>query len=116
MSDPVSRLPNGDRAQFDLRKLTEYCLNPGHPRGRHKARVFRDALGMGQADAEELRAWFRNAAREGEAVLYDTDDWGDRWRIDVVKPRQNRHIMVRTIWIVRRGSLNPRFVTCWVLR
>jgi len=34
------RLPGGDAAVVDLRKLTEYCLNPDHPRGKHKARVF----------------------------------------------------------------------------
>ena len=116
MSDPVRGLPNGERAEFDLRKLTEYCLNPKDPRGRHKARVFRDALGLGPADAEELRARFLNAAREGEAVLYDADNWGDRWRIDVAISRQDRRAMVRTIWIVRKGTLSPRFVTCWVLR
>lgn len=27
-------------------KLTGYCLNPEHPRGKHKARVFASALGF----------------------------------------------------------------------
>ena len=116
MSDPTRRLPNGDRAELDLRKLTEYCLNPGHPRGRHKARVFHDALGIGQADAEELRARFLRAAREGAAVLHETDKWGERWRVDVAILRHNRRVMIRTVWIVRRSSPNPKFVTCWVLR
>ena len=34
------RLPNGERAVIDIRKLQEYCLNSQHPRGRNKARVF----------------------------------------------------------------------------
>jgi hypothetical protein len=29
------------RAIADVRKLAGYSLNPSHPRGRHKARVFR---------------------------------------------------------------------------
>ncbi len=116
MSDPSRRLPNGDRAEVDLRKLTEYCLNPGHPRGRHKARVFNEALGIGPTDAEELRARFLHTAREGIAVFIEADEWGERWRIDVAILRQNRRVMVRTIWIVRKGSPNPRFITCWVLR
>ena len=33
------KLPNGDRAVVELAKLTDYCLDPGHPRGRHKARA-----------------------------------------------------------------------------
>ena len=34
------KLPNGERAIVDTRKLLEYCLNSEHPRGRNKARVF----------------------------------------------------------------------------
>ncbi|HXG48805.1 MAG TPA: hypothetical protein VNO52_14360, partial [Methylomirabilota bacterium] len=34
------RLPNGERAIVDIQKLTAYCLNLQHTRGRHKARVF----------------------------------------------------------------------------
>jgi hypothetical protein len=40
-------LPNGENAILDLRKLEDYCLSTEHARGRHKARVFRDALGVG---------------------------------------------------------------------
>jgi hypothetical protein len=45
----MTRLPNGNRAIVDGQKPTDYCLSPTHPRGRHKARVFREALGIGQA-------------------------------------------------------------------
>jgi hypothetical protein len=39
-------LPNPDQAVFDIRKIEDYCLSPLHPRGRHKARVFREALDL----------------------------------------------------------------------
>ena len=74
----MTRLPNGDRAEVDLRKLSGYCLSPTHPRGRHKARVFREALGITQADANELRARTLSAGRDEIAVLLDADDWGER--------------------------------------
>ena len=45
------RLPHGASAILDIRKIEDYCLSPAHPRGRHKARVFRDALGLRQDDA-----------------------------------------------------------------
>jgi hypothetical protein len=48
------KLPNGARAIVEIRKLREYCLNPQHPRGRNKARVFA-SVGIREADAEELR-------------------------------------------------------------
>jgi hypothetical protein len=34
------KLPGGDAATVDRQKLTGYCLNRDHLRGKHKARVF----------------------------------------------------------------------------
>jgi Domain of unknown function (DUF6883) len=54
----TTRLPHGDEAIIAIRKIEDYCLNPSHPRGRHKARVLREALGLQQSDA----AWLRDTA------------------------------------------------------
>ena len=70
---------------------------------------------MGRADAADLRARFLNAAEREEATLLSKDAWGARWQVDVAISRHDRRAVVRTIWIVRTGELNPRFVTCWVL-
>lgn len=48
-------LPNAERAIVDIRKLRDYCLNPAHDEGKHKARLFAAALGMTREDAEDLR-------------------------------------------------------------
>ena len=114
-SNEARRLPNGERAELDIRKLSDYCLDPDHPRGRHKARVFRDALGVARADAAELRAALLIAARNEIADRTDSDEWGVRWRVDVMIARQERRAVVRTIWITRTGEDAPRFLTCWVL-
>jgi hypothetical protein len=111
----VMHLPNGDRAIVDIRKLADYCLNPSHPRGRHKARVFRQATGLQQGDAAWLRDALLEAAPAGEAVAVVTDAWGTHWRIDVTIRRHRKSAVVRTIWIVRAGEDLPRLVTCWVL-
>jgi hypothetical protein len=108
-------LPNGDRAILDLRKLTDYCLNPTHSRGRHKARVFREALGIGQADATELRTLLLVAAAREAAIPLSGDAWGDRWQIDVGISRRGLRGVIRTIRVVRSAEQIPRFVTCWVL-
>jgi hypothetical protein len=44
-------LPNAERAIIDPAKLTDYCLSATHPVGRHKAAVFRSALGLTAPDA-----------------------------------------------------------------
>lgn len=51
------RLPNLERARIDIVKLTGYVLNASHPEGRHKARVFLSALGIGAASGK----WLANA-------------------------------------------------------
>jgi hypothetical protein len=98
----TTHLPYSDKATLDIRKIEGYCLNPSHPRGRHKARVWlRDAL--------------LEAARSGEALQDGEDAWGTYWRLDATIRRQGRIAVVRTIWIVRIGESVPRFVTCWAL-
>jgi hypothetical protein len=108
-------LPHGDEAIPDIRKIEDYCLNPSHPRGRHKARVFRDALDLQRSDASWLRDVLLEAARSGEAFQLSADFWGSHWRLDATVTRQGKSAVVRTIWIVRIGEAVPRFVTCWVL-
>ncbi len=46
-------MPGGDAAIVDQRKLTGYCLNSEHPRGKRKARVFA-TLGFFAENADEL--------------------------------------------------------------
>jgi hypothetical protein len=111
----VERLPNCNRAHVDVRKLREYCLSPSHPRGRYKAHVFREALGLTQVDALELRASILKAAHMEPALELGRDAWGQRWRVDFAISRQNRRAVIRTIWIVGSDEDYPRFVTCWVL-
>jgi hypothetical protein len=108
-------LPHGDWAILDIRKIEEYCLSPSHPRGRHKARVFRQALELRQNDAAWLRDTLLGAARSNEASEVGADAWGTHWRLDVTIRRHGKSAVVRTIWIVRTGEIVPRFVTCWVL-
>ncbi len=83
----VARLPNAGRAILDIRKIADYCLSPSHPRGRHKARVFREALGIGRTDAEWLRHVLLDGLREGAAIEVAGDHLGKRWRVDLTVVR-----------------------------
>jgi hypothetical protein len=75
-------LPNPENAVADVRKLRDNCLNPEHPRGKHKAQVFSVALGLGAEDAEELRETLLSAARAEEAVTGEEDEYGKRYVLD----------------------------------
>jgi hypothetical protein len=63
------QLPNGDRADLGD-KLEDYCLNPAHRQGQHKARVFESVLGITMANAEGLRAALLDAAANSRAATF----------------------------------------------
>ncbi len=107
--------PTFQQAILDVRKIEDYCLDPTHPRGRHKARVFREVLGIVQADAMWLREMLLSGATTATAIQLESDGLGFRWRLDISIARQKKSAVVRTIWIVSSAEEGPRFVTCWVL-
>ena len=109
------KLPGGEDAVVDVAKLRDYCLNPGHVRGRHKARVFASVLGIGQDDAEYLRWQLLRAARESEATRGENDEYGERYLIDFEILRGERRAVVRSTWITRSGEKAPRLTSCYVL-
>ena len=61
-------IPNAERAVVDIRKLRDYCLNPLHDEGKHKARLFA-AVGITVNDAEALRNLLLQAVKTHEAQL-----------------------------------------------
>ena len=108
------RLPNGERAIVDLRKLRDYCLNPDSPRGRHKARVFAAALGLSAEDAPKLQAKLREIARTADATRGEVDLYGQRYTIDFEMVTEVGRAMIRSCWIALRGNTAPRLTTCYV--
>ena len=109
------KLPNGLRAVVDVVKLTEYCLSPYHPRGKHKARVFQSACGFSTVTAEEMRQQLLSIAADGEAVPVGPSVHGDRYVIECILTGPSGAARVRTAWIVRPGEDFPRFVSAFVI-
>ena len=109
------KLPRGDRAVVDLAKLTEYCLNEKHLRGRHKARVFASVLGITSGDSEVLRQRLLDAAAEEDATLGDRDDYGQRYVLDFLMRGPKGRATVRSVWIVLADETLPRLLSCYVL-
>lgn len=109
------KLPNPERAIVDIAKLQAYCLNPFHPLGKQKARVFAAALGLTANDAEWLRTCLLDAAH-GEAEVGGSSNYGNLYVIDF-ELRTSTHVaIVRSSWIVREGEDFPRLTTCYVKR
>lgn len=108
-------LPNGDRAVVDIAKLHDYCLDPSHQTGKHKARLFRSALGFEQANAVELRLILLAVAADSEATIGESDAFGQRYVIDFQRAERMGMVQIRSTWIVRSDEDFPRLTSCYVI-
>jgi len=109
------RLPNSERAVVKIEKLRDYCLNPSHPRGKHKAQVFGSALGYTPDDAETLQEALLDAATNFGAELAERDEYGQRYTLDFPLRGRAGTARIRSSWIVRTGEDFPRLTSCYVL-
>ena len=108
-------LPYSHNAEISIRKLREYSLNPAHDDGKHKARVFKSALGVGQSEALWLRAEILRTLPHAGAVRQIEDKWGVRYAVDIEITRGAKSAKVRTTWIIVRGDTRPQLTSCWVI-
>lgn len=106
-----------EQVRVDPRKLTNYALDPESPWGRHKAVVFKEALGFTQQNYADLLAQIEQQALATEAVLHSEDEFGRRYRVDLsVQGTEGRQGGVCTGWLVPRGARVARLVTLYVRR
>jgi len=61
-------------------------LNPDHPRGKAKARVFASLLGITRDGANELAALVRQAATDGDIPKAEVTIFGRYYRVDWAIP------------------------------
>jgi hypothetical protein len=108
------KLPNPEQAIIDSEKLSGYCLNPEHPDGQHKAKVFQSALGLRQENEEELRNALKEALKNYNAAFERQNSYGKKYIIDFSMNRCDKQAIVRSVWIVRFEENFPRLVTCYI--
>ncbi len=70
------KLKNGAKAVIPERKLEDYCLNPFHPDGKHKAKVFAKALGITQENSLKLEELILQSAKSGEVTKKQETNFG----------------------------------------
>ena len=110
------KIPNPEKAIVEIRKLRDYCLNTEHQIGKHKARLFKAALGLTIEDAESLHAVLLEIVKTHEAEPGDTDEHGQRYQIEFEMTWQGRHATLLSAWNVRPNEDFPRLVTCYPIK
>ena len=108
-------LPNVEKATINPNKLTGYALNPEHPVGGNKAKVFESALGYNQSNASGLMKQIYEKLPQNEAILGKLDQYGQRYTVDIPITGPNGNtVNVRTGWIIKTGSDVPELTTIFV--
>jgi len=108
----VAMLKNADKAVIDIRKLTQYALNP--EADKNKAEAFRLALGYDLSHAEEVRRKALAGAREHLATKKGSDHYGDKYEVHVPMTGPAGSAVVLTGWIFDPGSDVPRLTSIYV--
>jgi hypothetical protein len=107
------KLPNGERAIIPLEKLTGYCLNPNHSKGKHKARVFKAVLNIDATNADVLYHLIQQAALAGEVVEQVLTAQGQIFKVDWELHGTDGE-QLRTTWEIAHGTELPRLVTAFI--
>jgi hypothetical protein len=107
------KLPNGDRAIIDLRKLRDYCLSPTHRYGQHKAKLFAGALGVAMKDLDLLYAALLTAAKEGDAFPTRDNGFGQIYEVKFAMTGNRATATILSVWIILKNEEIPRLVTCY---
>lgn len=117
----MSALPNHGHATIEDGKLVEYALSLGSERGRHKARVFENALGFSIANWQQLKEAILDALPECDAEFRSETVFGRKYEVVVpVTGPNGRTVEVMTVWQFDRQpdetfAIAPRLVTLYVL-
>ena len=119
---PGSPLVGVERAAADKHgKLVKYSLNPDHPNGRHKARVWKATLGATQEDADMIYDQVMAFLPYAEATAKGAGKFGERFNVLIpVTGPNGKTVDVLAAWIYDRAedgrsiSMKPRLATIYV--
>ncbi|MEV6495173.1 DUF6883 domain-containing protein [Actinoplanes sp. NPDC051633] len=103
--------PTFENVEIDKRKISEYVMNAEHPQGQHKFRVINSATGLGANDTDQIEKQIREGVKNGTPVAGKSDQYGQRWSVDVPVTGPAGTMTVRTAWIVEPGGDKPRLAT-----
>ena len=110
------RLPNAEQARVDRNKITDYLLSVTHADGRSKAEFF-DRFGFRVEEWQRLAEALRVHGASHQAIRVVETSYGTRYSVDgALETPDERNPIVRTVWMIDRGSDTPRLITAHPLR
>lgn len=110
------KLPNAEKASIPREKLHEYCLSLEHPKGKDKAFLFKELLGITVENAEILVEAILIAVKDQEAIHTKTINFGELYQVDFPFYKNQRKFIIRSCWIIKKGTKIPALTTCFILK
>jgi hypothetical protein len=108
------KLPNGEHAIVEDRKVIEYMLNPMHPVGGPKAHLFDALLGLNASNWQVLRDALQMAASYEDAIEGRASPFGQKYELRFQMTGKRRSYTILSIWIIPTGESIPRLVTAYI--
>ncbi len=107
------KLPNGNKAFISPDKLIDYILSEIHATGKFKAKFFRKH-GFDKTNVQLFEKTLRKHAKSQQVTEVVGSEFGTKYIIDgEIDTPSEKIVKVRTIWIIEKGQINPRFVTVY---
>ncbi|MEG3926084.1 DUF6883 domain-containing protein [Microcoleus sp. D3_18a_C4] len=106
------KLPNGDKALLGD-KLERYSLNMQHPKGKDKAILFRNRLGITLENKAILEAAILESAVNQDAEIYKSDNYGTQYDIKFFMTTETGSSWVLSCWMIRTHEDFPRLTNTY---
>lgn len=107
------KLPHAKNVVIAQEKLVNYILSEAHPTGKFKAKIFRK-IGFDKSKVNAFKKELKQIVVSEEIVEEIASEYGTKYIIDgQIKGFKEKTIKVRTIWIIERGEIKPRFITLY---
>lgn len=104
-------LPRAEQAIVPENKVRDYLLSVSHLEGRYKAQFFA-SFGFHAEDGAAFTNALRNHAISNEAFLSKENEYGRFYNVDgPLQSPDGRNPVIRTVWILEEGHLEPRLIT-----
>ena len=111
-------LPQHEKAIVPIEKLRDYALDPNHPQGKNKARVFKAALGMERGHADVLAQILKLTLFRSPAVRGVKNRYGEYWTTyHEIVGLSGQPVVATAAWIYKIEQADvPVLVSCYIER
>lgn len=94
-------------------KLERYSLNMQHPKGKDKAILFRNRLGITLENKAILEVALLKCAVNQEAEIYKKDNYGTQYDLKFFMTTETGSSWVLSCWMIRTDEDFPRLTNTY---